>query len=99
MGVDSFLTKVSAVLWPRLLPLLRPMRYEANETICKQEDDCIEMYILLSGRLLGSTVVEGEEYARLRHTASGGHFNVLCVLGVWKKVNKKNTLLLAHHCS
>jgi len=98
VGMDSFLTKVSPVLWPRLLPLLRPMRYEAGETICRQGEECTEMYILLSGRLLGSTVVESgdgddddagvvvvDEEPRVRHTSPGGHFNVLCVLGVWKR--------------
>jgi hypothetical protein len=85
MGADSFLMKVSPILWPRLLPLLRPMRYESDEVVCRQGEECTEMYILLSGRMNGSTVVAGEEAPRVRHAHPGGHFNVLCVLGVWRR--------------
>ena len=43
MGQESFFMSMSPVLWPRLLPLLRPMRFEKDELICRQDEECTEM--------------------------------------------------------
>jgi hypothetical protein len=83
MGPDSFFMTMPTLLWPRLLPLLRPMRYEMRETVCVQGEECTEMYVVLNGLFLGSTEVDGEAKPRVRHIVGGGSINVLRVLGVW----------------
>jgi len=46
---------MSPVLWPRLLPLLRPLRFEPFEVVCVQHEECTEMYVILSGMAHGTT--------------------------------------------
>jgi len=43
MGDVELFRNMSPVLLPRLLPLLRPMRFEAGENICIQGEECIEV--------------------------------------------------------
>jgi len=76
---------MSPLLWPHLLPVLRPMRFEAEEIVCQQDEECGEMYVVLSGTLTGMTEVEGEDDIRVRRATSGDTFNVLCVLGIWSR--------------
>jgi len=85
MGPDSFLASMPATLWPRLLPMLRPMRFEADEMVCMQGEECTEMYVVLQGSLVGETKCRGEVEPRIRHIAMGGSVNVLCVLGIWTR--------------
>ena len=40
LGPESFFKSLSPTLWPRLLPLLRPMRFEPGEKVCLQGDEC-----------------------------------------------------------
>jgi hypothetical protein len=46
------------VSWSRILPLLRPCRFEAGDLICSQGDDCSESFIILEGECRGVTVVD-----------------------------------------
>ena len=86
MGSESFFMSMRPVLWPRLLPILRPMRFETDELICQQGEECTEMYVVLNGSLVGETRVKGEEDGqRVRHIAAGQSVNVLCVLGIWHR--------------
>ena len=85
MGDVELFRSMSSVLWPRLLPLLRPMRFEATELVCVQGEDCTEMYVVLQGSMRGITVVEREEEPRVRRIFTGDTVNILCVLGVWNR--------------
>ena len=38
MGDVEIFNNMSPTLWPSLLPLLRPMRFEADEVVCKQTE-------------------------------------------------------------
>eukprot|EP00614_Pseudopedinella_elastica_P009436 CAMPEP_0172599062 /NCGR_PEP_ID=MMETSP1068-20121228/19154_1 /TAXON_ID=35684 /ORGANISM="Pseudopedinella elastica, Strain CCMP716" /LENGTH=747 /DNA_ID=CAMNT_0013399195 /DNA_START=167 /DNA_END=2406 /DNA_ORIENTATION=+ len=85
MGSDSFFVMMPQVLWPRLLPMLRPMRFEKDEVVCMQGEECTEMYVVLAGTLRGENHVRGEpkDTPRHRHVMNGGTVNVLCCLKVW----------------
>ena len=66
MGNVGLFQTMSPILWPRLLPLLRPMRFEAEEVVCAQGEDCSEMYVVLSGHLHGATEVSAKVAAKRR---------------------------------
>ena len=66
MGNVGLFQTMSPILWPRLLPLLRPMRFEAEEVVCAQGEDCSEMYVVLSGHLHGATEVSAAVAAKRR---------------------------------
>jgi len=95
MGRESVFLTMSPTLWPRLLPLLRPMGFEKDEIVCAQGDECTEMYVVLVGTLVGVTKDrESEAFPipdeerdpfgpRMRHIITGGSVNVLHVLGLW----------------
>ena len=85
MGQDSFFSTMPPLLWPKLLPILKPVRMEKGESICMQGEECVEMYVVLEGSMLGSMVVAGEEEPRTRHITMGNSVNVLCAMGVWNK--------------
>ena len=57
MGSGSFFMSMPPVLWPRLLPLLRPMRFEPGEIVQQQGEECVEVFVALTGRFLGATQV------------------------------------------
>jgi len=87
MGSESFFMTISASLWPRLLPLLQPMTFEAHERVCMQGEDCDEMHVVISGILTGSSFVDGAtEPAVHRTMTKGDSVNVLCMLEIWYKV-------------
>jgi hypothetical protein len=46
------------VYWSRVLPLLRPCVFLRDELVCLQGDECIEAFVLTSGRLVASTLVD-----------------------------------------
>ena len=46
---------VSPVLWARIVPLLRPCRFENSEIVCQQGEACVESFVVLEGQLVGST--------------------------------------------
>jgi hypothetical protein len=86
MGDESFFMNMSSTMWPRLLPLLRPMEFDKDETVCRQGEECTEMYVVISGggSLRGEMSVEGERgVPRSRNIFTGGSVNVLHVLGIW----------------
>jgi len=89
MGSDSFFTTVSTTLWPRLLPLLQPMTIEANERLCKQGEECEEMYVVITGSMTGfshSGDVDAEKEPTVkRRMTKGDSINVLCLLEIWYK--------------
>jgi hypothetical protein len=85
MGADSFFSTMPPMLWPRLLPLLRPTRFEKTELVAVQGEECAEMYVLLGGQMTGELVAPNEFVPRVRHITPGGSVNVLAVLGVWTK--------------
>ena len=67
LGNESFFMKMPPTLWPRLLPLLKPMGFEPCELVCTQGDDCTEMLVVVSGMLVGECRVSGESIPRTRH--------------------------------
>ena len=48
MGDVELFRNMSPVLLPRLLPLLRPMRFETDEQVCEQGEQCSEVSFFLS---------------------------------------------------
>ena len=56
---------MSPFLWPRLLPLLHPIRFEASELVCAQGEECSEMYVVLNGFMRGTTVVSAATSKKL----------------------------------
>jgi hypothetical protein len=88
MGSDSFFSKMPPMLWPKLLPLLRPMRFEATETLAVQGEYCNEVYIIVTGSMTGKLIVPGEKTPNkphTRHIITGDSVNVLSAVGVWTK--------------
>jgi hypothetical protein len=81
----------------RLLPLLRPMGFEKDDVVCEQGEDAAEMYVVVSGTLMGETKMDTPKQSfqrlssnskiqfptRLRHISVGGSVNTLHALGVW----------------
>jgi len=85
MGDNSIFMTMSPTMWPSLLPLLRPMRFELGEVVCEEGEECTEMYVVLQGRIVASTRGEdGEPSMWPRVITTGGNVNVLHVLGVWE---------------
>ena len=80
MGDFCLFHSMSPVLWPRLLPLLRPMRFEAGELVCAQGEDCTEMYVMLTGCMRGTTTLSAATKKTRFTTAqsSSPHFDVAC---------------------
>jgi len=85
MGDRSFFTKLPTTLWPKILPLLRPMSFEGDEIVCVQGEACSEMLVLLTGTMIGVTKVGGESLPRKRHITAGDSINVLRVLSIWSE--------------
>jgi hypothetical protein len=85
MGDRSFFIKLPKSLWPKMLPLLRPMSFERGEVVCVQGEACSEMLVVLAGTLKGSTVVEGESEPWQRRITTGDSINVLLVLSIWSE--------------
>jgi hypothetical protein len=85
LGKESFFMTMPPTLWPRLLPLLKPMGFEASELVCTQGDDCTEMLVVVSGMLVGECRVAGEPMPRKRHVCVGGSVNTLRCLNIWAK--------------
>jgi hypothetical protein len=46
------------------------MRFELEEIVCRQGEQCREMYVVLSGKLIGTTEVIHDE-PRIRRITSG----------------------------
>jgi hypothetical protein len=44
--------------WSRILPLLRPCRFEGGSLICSQGEHCTEAFIVLEGEMRAVTVVD-----------------------------------------
>jgi hypothetical protein len=61
---------LSPVLWAQILPLLRPCRFETGDIVSKQDEECVEAFILLEGEARGLTVYDPNNFearaARLR---------------------------------
>jgi len=74
-----------------LLPLLQPMTIEANERLCKQGEECEEMYVVITGSMTGfshSGDVDAEKEPTVkRRMTKGDSINVLCLLEIWYKVS------------
>jgi hypothetical protein len=85
LGEDSFFQRVNESLWPKMLPLLRPMSFEPHEEVCEQNKDATEMYVVISGTFIGELQVEGESDVRVRHILKGDSVNTLHVLGIWNR--------------
>jgi len=84
MGSESFFMTMSTTLWPRLLPLLQPMTFEANEKLCNQGEECEEMYVIITGVLTGKSHLNGEIHPRVqRRLVKGDSVNVLCLIEIW----------------
>ena len=101
-ALTSLLWSSSLLLWVwvwvgivrRLLPLLRPMGFEQKDVVCEQNEDASEMYVVVSGTLLGETRMNAAERvgaetdtisfpSRNRHIGVGGSVNTLYALGIW----------------
>jgi len=65
---------LSPVLWAQILPLLRPCRFELGDVVSKQDEECVEAFILLEGEARGMTVYDPDNFearaARLRMPAA-----------------------------
>jgi len=85
MGEESFFSTMPPSLWPRILPLLRPTRFEMTELVAMQGEECSELYVVLSGQITGEIVVTGEFMPRVRRITAGNSINVLAALGCWTK--------------
>jgi hypothetical protein len=85
MGEESFFSTMPPNLWPRILPLLCPTRFEQTELVAMQGEECSELYVVLSGQVTGEIVVTGEFMPRVRRITAGNSINVLAALGCWTK--------------
>ena len=85
---------MSRTLWPRLLPLLRPVHFDAEQVLCSQGEDVTEMFVIISGCFQGVTWFEGggggrkgggagEGEHKTRRILHSNCVNVLSALGVW----------------
>lgn len=83
LGKESFLIHISQFLWPRLVPLLRPVMCENNEVLCTQHEHCTDLYVVVTGMLSGVCEVKGEFYPRVRHIVSGQCVNTTQGLAIW----------------
>jgi len=80
------------VSWSRILPLLRPCRFEAGDLICSQGDPCTESFILLEGSCRAVTVVDPSLFSETMML--GGHVsNRASPPGVSTPAMIKSTLL------
>lgn len=80
-GVKVFQT-MNPLLWSSLIALLKPLRFDPGEVVCRQGDECTEMYMVHHGRLTGFTKVHTGLALRERTIEAGDSFNVLCLLKV-----------------
>jgi hypothetical protein len=85
MGSKSFFVTLSETFWPKLLPLLRPMGFEKGEVVCVEDEECTEMYVVLTGMLVGVNDIDPKRAPRRRHIETGGSLNTLHLLGVWNE--------------
>lgn len=85
MGSKSFFVTLSETFWPRLLPLLRPMGFEKGEVVCLEDEECTEMYVVLTGMLVGVNDIDPQRAPRRRHIETGGSLNTLHLLGIWNE--------------
>ena len=82
MGQVPMLKTLSPDSWARILPLLRPARFERGEVVCAQGDASTEMFIVLDGFLNGETFVANEIMEQLEDGGEGGgQFLVLAAGG------------------
>jgi hypothetical protein len=95
MGSESFFVTLSETFWPKLLPLLRPMGFEKGEVVCVADEECTEMYVVLTGMLVGVNDVDHEFAPRKRHIKNGGSLNTLHLLGVWDECLETATAVIA----
>jgi hypothetical protein len=80
-GVKVFQT-MNPMLWSSLIAMLKPLRFDPGETVCRQGDECTEMCLVYHGKLHGSTQVPADGGTRTREIEVGDSFNVLCLLKV-----------------
>ena len=90
MGSDSFFSSMPPMLWPKLLPLLRPMRFEATEPVAVQGEECHDAFIVLTGSMTGEMVTSPETATQraktsTRHIITGDCVNVLSAMGIWTR--------------
>lgn len=77
--------------WPMLFPILNPLRFEKDELVCSQHEECNEMVIVINGSLFGSTqlapnsVKKNGKSSYDRVISNGDSINVLCVFKIWNK--------------
>lgn len=80
-GVKVFQT-MNPLLWSSLIAMLKPLRFDPGEVVCRQGDECTEMYMVHHGRLSGYTKVTNAHALREREIEAGDSFNILCLLKV-----------------
>ena len=83
MGKESFFMTMPNTLWPRLLPLLRPMAFDKDEIVCTAGEESTDVYVVESGLFAATMQVEGERGVRTRYVGMGGAVNSLHGLGIW----------------
>lgn len=76
MGQIPMFKSLDPQMWSKILPLLRPSRFERLECVCKQGDLCTEMFIVLDGSLKGDTFIANYVLEGLDDEAGGGGDNV-----------------------
>jgi len=48
IGAESFFITMPKIMWPRILPCLRPMSFERGEVVCCQGEECTDIYLVRS---------------------------------------------------
>ena len=85
MGDVKIFQQLNPSLWASLISILKPLRFDPGEVVCRQGEECSEMYIVHAGSLAGSTRVPGKVATRNRQVLAGDSINVLSILKVWNQ--------------
>jgi hypothetical protein len=72
MGKVPMFKSLDPQVWAKILPLLRPARFERGEVVCAQGELATEMFIILDGLLEGQTDVGNDMVAQLEAKAREG---------------------------
>ena len=90
MAHAELFRSIPEVLWPKLLPSVRPLRVVAGETICRQGEVCREAFVILQGKVAAfwwpelsrSTFIEESLEKEDCVLGPGDTLNVKCVLNL-----------------
>lgn len=90
MAHAELFKSIPEVLWPKLLPAVRPLHVVAGETICRQGEVCREAFVILQGKVAAfwwpelsrSTFVEESLEREEVMLGPGDTLNVKCVLNL-----------------